>query len=169
MKLYLLWTLPLLASADSCGALPAERNAALYGRPTQSSVLELGQAINAVDGNAEADPLKGSCSSTRLQHAPWWRVDLLAEHNVSTVRVTGRGCPNSRAWLARAQVRVGSRRAHDRNPLCGELVVDQVTQELCCQGMQGRFVSISLYNVNSILSLCEVEVLAVPAGQESCL
>ncbi|XP_006635804.2 fucolectin-like [Lepisosteus oculatus] len=169
----MLWALLLLTSlvpTETCERLPnAEQNVALYGRPTQSSVLELGQAINAVDGNTESDFNRGSCSSTHLQNSPWWRVDLLAEHNISPLRITNQDDDCCRGWLAGAQVLVGNHQDHNWNQLCGEISSGgQVAREFCCLGMMGRYVSVTHHNVNRILSLCEVEVFRVPVRDENC-
>lgn len=58
------------------------RNLALYGKATQSDLVENpwsahGHAINATDGNRDSNFEHESCTNTKIQDDPWWRLDLL--------------------------------------------------------------------------------------------
>ena len=83
------------------------------GRPTkQSSEGWGGNSARAVDGNREGKWWGRSCTHTRRQNGPWWRVDLGKKEEVSKVRITNRAdcCWNR---LRQIEVRVGD---VDNNP-----------------------------------------------------
>ena len=63
-----------------------------FGKPAwQSSTIDEGRAIRAVDGNGEGNFSKQSCSLTGEDEVPWWVVDLQAECNIIRVAITNRG------------------------------------------------------------------------------
>ena len=66
---------------------------ALRGRATQSDRYEhiYASASNAIDGNRESNYYAGSCSYSKKQTNPWWRVDLLESYVVTAVIITNRG------------------------------------------------------------------------------
>uniref|UniRef100_A0A4W5LJW2 Fucolectin tachylectin-4 pentraxin-1 domain-containing protein n=1 Tax=Hucho hucho TaxID=62062 RepID=A0A4W5LJW2_9TELE len=121
-------------------------NMALMGRATQSSKLSrLTRAENAIDGRLDAEYLSGSCAHTRLPSDPWWKVDLLAVHRVTSITVTNREdcCP----WrLDGAEILIGSslKNNGNSNPQCAVIssiaAGDSVTFQ--CHGIEGRFVNI---------------------------
>lgn len=45
----------------------------------------------AVDGNHDASFLSGTCTHTNREDDPWWRVDLLDQMEISSVRLYNRG------------------------------------------------------------------------------
>ncbi|XP_040442624.1 LOW QUALITY PROTEIN: uncharacterized protein LOC121084782 [Falco naumanni] len=149
-------------------------NAAL-GRPArQSSIFpNISIATNAVDGNRDGVWHHGSCSRTRREREPWWSVDLGGRRAVAAVVVKNR---QDCCWqrLRGAQVHVGdapAERGRD-NPICG-VITDAGPGSLstiCCQGLQGRYVSILIPSREDALVLCEVEVvlqgcLPLPGGE----
>lgn len=77
------------------------------GKPSkQSSTAYGGAPSRAVDGNKNSNWEGSSCTHTKRQKHPWWRVDLQAIHNVNKVKITNRGdCCSNR--LRRLEVRVG--------------------------------------------------------------
>uniref|UniRef100_A0A672L7K8 Si:ch73-359m17.2 n=1 Tax=Sinocyclocheilus grahami TaxID=75366 RepID=A0A672L7K8_SINGR len=79
-------------------------NLALNARVVQSSLLHIGGvAERAVDGNRDADYGKGSCTHTKAEFNPWWRV-----------AITNRGdCCKER--LRGAQIRIGNKLENDGN------------------------------------------------------
>lgn len=85
-----------------------EGNVAFMGRAVQSSrFTQLTSAENAIDGRLDTDYLSGSCTQTRLQSDPWWRVDLMAIHKVSYITITNR--EDCCIWrLDGAQILVGN-------------------------------------------------------------
>ena len=46
---------------------------------------ESGAASNAVDGNVNAFYDEGSCTHTKTEKSPWWRVDLESASKVVKV------------------------------------------------------------------------------------
>lgn len=99
----------------------AEVNVAPRGRATQSS-LALGDmssfshALNAIDGNLNSDPRKGSCSMTDRETDPWWRVDLHEKYRVTAVTLTNpkNGSPKG---LNGVHIRIGDSTNPKDNPL----------------------------------------------------
>ncbi|XP_030638987.1 uncharacterized protein LOC115819623 [Chanos chanos] len=139
-------------------------NAATGGTATQSSQLDhLGNAGNAIDRNRSTVYAEGSCSHTKAEIDPWWRVDLLKVHNVTFVTITNRGdCCSSR--ISGAEIRVGNSLANhgNGNPLCAVIpyIPGGQIRTFQCGGMEGRYVNIFLPGREKYLSLCEVEVHA---------
>ncbi|KAM6445865.1 LOW QUALITY PROTEIN: ATP-dependent DNA helicase Q4 [Rhynochetos jubatus] len=148
---------------QGCAVLPGAQNVAL-GRPAaQSSVLDAGSgAANAVDGNRDGDWERGSCSHTAEEPEPWWRVDLGRRHAVYAVVVKNR---RDCCWrrLKGAEVRVGDSLVDRgrRNPACG-IITDAGPGSLstvCCHGLRGRYVTVTIPGREDALVLCEVEVI----------
>ena len=62
------------------------------GKPTsQSSTSYGGSSSRAVDGNDSTSWGSKSCTHTKKESNPWWRVDIQQELAVETVTVTNRG------------------------------------------------------------------------------
>lgn len=68
-----------------------EKNIAIGGIATQSSQYQIGNPNKAIDGNRDSDVTHGSCSITKCEFTPWWRLDLLKTYKINTVTVTVRG------------------------------------------------------------------------------
>lgn len=88
------------------------RNLALYGKATQSHLVEdpwsaNGHASNAIDGNRDSDYNHGSCTATTFQDDPWWRLDLLDKYVVTSITITNRKdcCPER---LDGAEIHIGN-------------------------------------------------------------
>ncbi|GCB84646.1 hypothetical protein scyTo_0025330, partial [Scyliorhinus torazame] len=97
----------LVVSGLGNAHIDPDMNLALQGRATQSSLDSfLGNAINAVDGNSNADCSLGSCAITAVEQEPWWRVDLLDSFTVATVSITNRIDGNTGS-LNGAEIRIG--------------------------------------------------------------
>lgn len=142
-------------------------NVAVSGRATQSST-RLGSAAclslpqNAIDGNRQYDPSRGSCAQTDTESAPWWRLDLLRTHTITAVALT-RGDQD----VSGARVTIGDSLQDEgrANPLCVSVsfIPDGGTGRFrCVPALRGRYVTVALAGVNRTLSLCEVEVFGVP-------
>ncbi|XP_026798768.2 fucolectin-like [Pangasianodon hypophthalmus] len=140
-------------------------NVALGGKATQSSLYTNNYyAYFATDGNRESDMLYFSCTHTTVENNPWWRVDLLAVHDISTVIITNRGdcCPER---IDGAEIHIGNSLVNNgnNNPRC--VVISSIpagaSAKYMCN-MRGRYVNIIIPNVNQVLTLCEVEVYGVP-------
>lgn len=68
-----------------------EKNIATGGTATQSSQDGTAHPKKAIDGNNDSEVKHGSCSTTKCEFNPWWRLDLLKTHKINTVTVTVRG------------------------------------------------------------------------------
>jgi len=61
------------------------------GKPTsQSSTAHGGVSSRAVDGNTEGNWHFASVTHTNHEFNPWWSVNLLSSHTISTIKVYGR-------------------------------------------------------------------------------
>ena len=78
------------------------------GKPTkQSSTSSLGSPDRATDGKSNTDYRGNSCSHTKSEQSPWWRVDLGRIYPVRRVKITNRGdCCFDR--LSNFDIRVGN-------------------------------------------------------------
>ncbi|XP_074000833.1 uncharacterized protein [Numenius arquata] len=150
---------------QGCAPLPGAPNVAREQRATQSSTSNgSGVASKAVDGNRDGVWHHGSCSHTRREREPWWSVDLGGRRAVAAVVVKNR---QDCCWerLRGAQVHVGdapAERGRD-NPICG-VITDAGPGSLstiCCHGLQGRYVTVTIPGREEQLALCEVEVYGV--------
>ncbi|XP_062322161.1 uncharacterized protein LOC134023818 [Osmerus eperlanus] len=157
----------LLASVGlgHCSEDNASVNIATRGRATQSSTFEVeGCAKHAIDGSRNSDYNKNSCTKTDGRTNSWWRVDLLDTYEVSSVTVTNRDQLPER--INRAEIRIGNSLENDgnSNPRCA--VISSIpaggSTTFQCQGMQGRYVNVFLPGYKQYLTLCEVEVYAIP-------
>ncbi|XP_052642776.1 LOW QUALITY PROTEIN: uncharacterized protein LOC128141744 [Harpia harpyja] len=142
---------------------PPAQNLALRRLAAQSSTAgRAGQAVNAVDGNRDGNWRHGSCSQTKREPEPWWTVDLGRRRAVEAVVVRNRlDC----CWhrLKGARVHVGDSLAGHgtNNPVCGTITDTSPgsTSTVCCRGLRGRYVTITVPGREERLSLCEVEVV----------
>ncbi|XP_067217491.1 uncharacterized protein [Chanodichthys erythropterus] len=158
IQVILFLTLTGLCVADSKG------NLALNAKAMQSSLGHaLGDAQHAVDGNRDSDYFKSSCTHTKTEFNPWWRVDLGNIYSVSNVTITNRGdCCKER--LRGAQIRVGNsldNNGNDNELVATLLTVLDGTQTFSFEPVNGRYVNIYLPGNDEVLTLCEVEVSAV--------
>ncbi|KAE8599865.1 hypothetical protein XENTR_v10017370 [Xenopus tropicalis] len=101
--------------------------------------------------------MAGSCSLTGYDNPAWWRLDLKKRYKVEKVVIVNRGdCCGER--LLGAEVRVGDS-PDNNNPVCGIITdVSKSTITLCCNGLEGRYVSVVIPGREEHLTLCEVEV-----------
>nr|XP_025044461.1 uncharacterized protein LOC112547122 [Pelodiscus sinensis] len=187
---------PLLSPSDSSSELGAgtsgqpvvhvqqwdckSRAWVALGRPanqssTHEDVTGRAEPGRAVDGNSEGRYDQGSCSHTRFDTEPWWTVDLGSQYSVSVVIVKNRGDECCGERIKGAQIRVGDSLAnHGKdNPLCGTITDSRPgsVSTICCNGLEGRYVTIVIPGRVESLSLCEVEVLsqgcAPPPGAQN--
>uniref|UniRef100_A0A8C6TWJ1 Fucolectin tachylectin-4 pentraxin-1 domain-containing protein n=1 Tax=Neogobius melanostomus TaxID=47308 RepID=A0A8C6TWJ1_9GOBI len=131
-------------------------NVALRGKATQSDRYSIyGAAYNAIDGNRESNFYAGSCTHTKKQTNPWWRVDLLLPE-----RLDG------------AEIHVGNSLLNNGNdnPLVAELPPIPAGRTLnitLTRRMEGRYVNVILPGLKRTLTLCEVEVYGYHAPTEN--
>uniref|UniRef100_H3AI33 Fucolectin tachylectin-4 pentraxin-1 domain-containing protein n=1 Tax=Latimeria chalumnae TaxID=7897 RepID=H3AI33_LATCH len=145
---------------------PTEKNVTLTSGVMQSSLYHVdGIPERAIDGNRDSHYSSLSCLYTQKEWEPWFRVDLLQVHKVSAVTVTNRGdC----CWdhLKGAEIHIGNSLKMNglKNPMCGKIYITApgYTESFCCNGMEGRFVTINIPGRQEFLTLCEVEVFGVP-------
>ncbi|KAJ8385883.1 hypothetical protein AAFF_G00179490 [Aldrovandia affinis] len=146
-----------LLSLLSCSLEEGEENVAFGKKATQSTSTN---AYKAIDGKRNTRYTDGSCTHTWGDSLPWWRVDLLHSHKVTSVAITNRGdcCPER---INGAEIHIGNSLYNNgnSNPVCA--VVPQIpagqTTTYECQGMEGRYVNIFIPKL-AVLTLCEVEV-----------
>ncbi|XP_036414066.1 fucolectin-5-like [Colossoma macropomum] len=147
------------------------KNLALYGKATQSSLVEnpyaaYGHAYNAIDGNIDSNFGHGSCTATRWQQNPWWRVDLLDEYTVTSITITNRGdcCPER---INGAEICIGNSLRNNGNDNPRVEVISSIPPGRSFtfhwdKGFSGRYVNIIIPGNNRLLTLCEVEVYGYP-------
>ncbi|XP_041650221.1 uncharacterized protein LOC121514186 [Cheilinus undulatus] len=138
-------------------------NLALRGKATQSSLYDMyGNAYNAIDGNRHSVRSDGSCSTTRQEFSPWWRLDLIKTHKVFSVKISNRRDGRYSPRLNGAEIRIGDSLINNgnSNPRCAviENMPAGTTAEFQCNGMDGRYVNIVIPGRQEHLTLCEVEV-----------
>ncbi|XP_019614540.1 PREDICTED: uncharacterized protein LOC109462428 isoform X1 [Branchiostoma belcheri] len=140
------------------------------GRPAQQSSQYDGNSVagRAVDGNTNARWSGRSCSCTRNDNQPWWRVDLGSSNCVDRVVVTNRAdcCPER---LQNFKVYVGDNPNVVANPTCGgaQSVTGKATITVDCGGRTGRYVGIALPG-RQYLTLCEVQVFGGAGSGQQC-
>jgi len=127
----------------------------------QSSSVSGGISRRAVDGNTNTNYGGGSCTHTRAESEPWWRVKLKKETAIESVQVWNRGdCCGSR--LNGFEVRVGNNGGNQwkRNGQCSgkQNIAQGKMKAVGCNGRSGRYVFVVLSGPKRTLSLCEVKV-----------
>lgn len=147
------------------GTVSSYKNVALRGRASQIDRYEslFGSAYNAIDGNHATRFRDGSCTHTKATTDPWWSVDLLKVHVVTSVSITNRrDCCSDR--LDGLQIHVGNSSSKYRK--VGEIpeagAAERITLNFT-DAAEGRFVTVVLPGRGKILTLCEVEVYGYPA------
>uniref|UniRef100_A0A8C6XUY2 Fucolectin tachylectin-4 pentraxin-1 domain-containing protein n=1 Tax=Naja naja TaxID=35670 RepID=A0A8C6XUY2_NAJNA len=136
------------------------------GRPAFQSSTIVSQfnsvARKAVDGNCSGRWIgQNSCTHTKREREPWWYVDLGSQYAISSVVVKSReDCCGER--LRGAEIRVGDCVTdHGKsNPLCGTITDTRLgaISTIPCNGLVGRYVTVTVPGCTVSLALCEVEV-----------
>uniref|UniRef100_H3ALS4 Fucolectin tachylectin-4 pentraxin-1 domain-containing protein n=1 Tax=Latimeria chalumnae TaxID=7897 RepID=H3ALS4_LATCH len=153
-----------LCEVEVFGILPysiSGVNIARMGTATQSSEYKTGLAKHAIDGNKNTNHRQLSCSHTKADKSPWWRLDLQTTRTIMTVVLTNRvDCCSNR--LRNVEVRVGNS-LKNKFPVCGcaSLILPGATVGFCCYGASGRYVTVFIPNRREFLTLCEVEVFGI--------
>ncbi|XP_036395444.1 uncharacterized protein LOC118785025 [Megalops cyprinoides] len=149
-------------SSQCSDTMIVHENAACGKKATQSTQWdELGDANNAIDRDWNSNYTSGSCSHTKAETDPWWRVDLLKPHNVTSVAVTNReDCCSER--INGAEIRIGNslKNNGNDNPVCAVIpyIPAGQTRTYQCHGIEGRYINIILPGREKFLTLCEVEI-----------
>uniref|UniRef100_H3AEU5 Fucolectin tachylectin-4 pentraxin-1 domain-containing protein n=1 Tax=Latimeria chalumnae TaxID=7897 RepID=H3AEU5_LATCH len=153
-------TLPPLCSCSM------QANVALKGLATQSSLGDWrGVPEHAIDGNKNSVYGSLSCTHTRFEMGPWWRVDLQQPYRISAVVITNRGdCCWERLRGAELYIGNSLEKNGTLNPRCASISIVErgSTDSFCCNGMVGRYVTIAIPTRVEYLTLCEVEVYGIP-------
>ncbi|XP_072550443.1 fucolectin-like, partial [Salminus brasiliensis] len=154
----------LLTVLSGPGVTASKENIAAGAKAVQSSTgNDLGHAENAVDGDDDANARRGSCTFTKSEANPWWRVELPGVYNITCVTITNRGdCCGER--IHGAQIRIGNSLKNNGNKnkliaVVGPLKLG-ATRTYRFKATEGRFVNIFLPGEEKILSLCEVKVFS---------
>ncbi|KAM4601252.1 uncharacterized protein ACJ7VT_021044 isoform 1-T1 [Polymixia lowei] len=158
----------------------AQKNIALHGVATQSELIQrpwaaYGAPHNAIDGNRNPNYQAGSCTATVLSTNPWWRLDLLDTYIITSINITNRGdCCSD--WFNGAKVHIGNSELYNSaaNTLASTIpsIPAGSTETLSwSNGIEGRYVIVTLPGPNRILTLCEVEVYGyrAPTGENLAL
>jgi len=151
------------------------------GRPTEQSSIEFGAfSGRAVDGRTDGEFSHGSCTHTKEDDSPWWRVDLGKTMNIQSVEIFNRAdCCGDR--LSNFQVRVGDAKLWSKNMKCGgDWSIGQgQSLKIPCTQYQGQYVFVVI-PATAVLNLCEVKIMGsdnpganaargMPAEQSSTL
>ncbi|XP_077349882.1 pentraxin fusion protein-like [Lithobates pipiens] len=156
-----------LGLAWCCSRPPGATDIARSGEASESSVFEFAAlAYKAIDDVVDTNWYHGFCSHTNADLSPWWKVDLKQKYKVNVVVVTGRS-DNAMERLMGAEVRIGNS-PDNNNPVCGKVTqVSDPTTILCCNGMEGQYVSVVIPGRYEYLTLCHVEVYGDLVTEES--
>ncbi|XP_062401400.1 uncharacterized protein LOC134092516 isoform X2 [Sardina pilchardus] len=152
----------LLSLAVTTPAVHLSGNLALNAPSVQSSTWG-GLAEHAVDGKKKSYFLLGSCTHTRTETNPWWRVDLSRPYNITKVTITNRGdCCETR--INGAQIHIGRSLQNNGNNNTLVAVIQSigggVSKSFQFDPVEGQYVNIFLPGEQNILTLCEVDVFA---------
>uniref|UniRef100_A0A8C6XXR5 Fucolectin tachylectin-4 pentraxin-1 domain-containing protein n=1 Tax=Naja naja TaxID=35670 RepID=A0A8C6XXR5_NAJNA len=153
------------AAVQGCIYLPADvdRTNLAFRKPTyQSSIypnIHGGPSEKAVDGDCQGGWTHGSCTHTKLERNPWWRVDLGESYKIFAVVVKNRqDCCSHR--LLGAEIHLGDSLENSgrSNHLCGTIQDDSLgsISTIYCNNNRGRYISIHLIR-EDYLTVCEVE------------
>ncbi|KAK9514332.1 hypothetical protein VZT92_027807 [Zoarces viviparus] len=140
---------------------PTGENLALQGKATQSSLYGTGVANNAIDGNRASYWNQASCTHTKADFNPWWRLDLGKTHKVFSVNITNT-IDSVPQRLNRAEIIIGDSLENNgnNNPRCAVIssIPGGFTENFQCNGMDGRYINVVIPGRSEYLTLCEVEV-----------
>ncbi|XP_034554608.1 uncharacterized protein LOC117823506 [Notolabrus celidotus] len=145
-------------------------NIAKGGKVYQSSLAHHGAPERAVDGNRASQWKDKSCTHTKNDLSPWWRLELEKTYKIHIVTITNRkDCCSDR--INGAEIRIGNSIDHNgnANPRCAVItsISPGASQTFDCKGMIGRYVNIVIPNKREYLTLCEVEVTGDETDEES--
>ncbi|XP_068704515.1 uncharacterized protein [Montipora foliosa] len=136
-----------------------DKNLAYKKSTAQSSTDYNGFSSRAVDENLGPYYSSKSCTHTRTETDPWWRVDLGREYIVTDVTVINRFDYYER--LKNFDVRIGVNTDNLQNPTCSDRVTSvgqgAALQLSCDPPIPGRYVSVQMFG-KGILTMCEVMV-----------
>ncbi|XP_077867809.1 uncharacterized protein LOC100368436 [Saccoglossus kowalevskii] len=133
------------------------------GKPSQQSSDGRYGPEKAVDGYTETYIGLHSCSTTRQQYEPWWQVDLGDSYKIHQVHLY-QSINYAIGELDGGELRIGYDAGnYSLNQQCGESITDATNYSVVtrnCNGIIGRYVSVSIPGRDSELVLCEVQIIA---------
>ncbi|KAK5848263.1 hypothetical protein PBY51_005892 [Eleginops maclovinus] len=148
------------------GALAGKllNNVALNKKASQSSEgSDFDSASGAVDGNKDLKPETRSCTLSKEESDPWWRVDLENVYKISAVTITNRG--ENASSLDGAEIWIGNPMETENTNKFRCAIISHIpagrTFYFSCSASEGRYVTVLLPGSKKVLSLCEVEVFTV--------
>ncbi|XP_061772169.1 fucolectin-like [Nerophis ophidion] len=158
--MFVVVALTLLAITKETHSLQ-DNNIAMGGHVWQSSLYLKADPQRAIDGNRASHWKQKSCTHTKRDMKPWWRLDLQKMYKINTVTITNRkDCCHKR--INGAEIRIGDSLNDNgnANPRCTVIVSIRagVSKTFACNGMTGRYVNIVIPGRQEYLTLCEVEV-----------
>ncbi|EDO25871.1 predicted protein, partial [Nematostella vectensis] len=121
-----------------------------------------GLAEHAVDGDRSGRFADLSCTETKVQSNPWWRVDLQKSYVILRLFIVNRAdCCGER--LDNFEIRIGDSLENNGtdNPSCGSsyIIPHGGSKSISCHTLlKGRYVNIWIPGSDRRLTLCEVEV-----------
>ncbi|KAM7366471.1 hypothetical protein PAMP_015909 [Pampus punctatissimus] len=143
---------------------PITVDVAMAGVATQSSLFHLSYPPRfVIDGKPNLHNDSQSCTATRSEANPWWRLDMWGPYAVASVEVIRRSdcCIDQ---INGAEIRIGDSIENNgnNNPRCAVITINQVSPIMTfnCNQMKGRYVNIYLPGKGKKLQLCEVKVYA---------
>ncbi|KAG7270003.1 hypothetical protein CRUP_027961, partial [Coryphaenoides rupestris] len=136
-------------------------NVATDGTATQSSKFTCndqncvfdGSASHAIDG---IDNTAASCTLTKKEFRPWWRLQLTGVYKVAEIEVTNR--IYSPEWLVGTEILIGNSENTGNNSRCVTIISKSMIQTFQCRGMEGRFIDFYKPCVEGQVQFCEVRV-----------
>ncbi|XP_068704567.1 uncharacterized protein [Montipora foliosa] len=135
------------------------KNLAYKKSTVQSSTGKNGFSSRAVDEILNPYYSSKTCTHTKKETNPWWRVDLGREYIVTDVTIINRFSHYKR--LKNFDVRIGVKTNNLKNPTCSDRVTSvgqgAALQLSCDPPIPGRYVSVQMFR-KGILTLCEVMV-----------
>ncbi|KAM3915737.1 uncharacterized protein RB166_017978 [Leptodactylus fuscus] len=154
-------------SKESENLLHGAPNVAQRGTASQSSdYAPATPARLAIDGSFSNN--YPQCTHTDYDQDPWWTLDLRSKMRVFSVAITNRAdCCEER--MNGVEVRIGDAKGDGQsNPRCAIIssIAKGKTLAVNCHGMEGQYVSIIIEGRKEYLTLCEVQVFALPAEKK---
>ncbi|XP_035663393.1 pentraxin fusion protein-like [Branchiostoma floridae] len=127
----------------------------------QSSTKYEMEARRAVDGNANPDFFRGTCSLTYTRDDVWWYVDLEETYAIGEVKIYNNDRYPERIDPFNVLVGKNSSEIDQMEQCGGDYGADYEETpvfSINCGGMSGRYVAVSLPGEARSLNICEVRV-----------
>ena len=94
-----------------------QKELTLQGKTAVQSSTGFGGTVNlAIDGNTNSNYNAGSCTHTKTETNPWWRVNLGAVYEVYRVKIYNRMDNGFHIRLNNFEIRIGKKRVPSFSP-----------------------------------------------------